>query len=122
MDDSATEPTYGLVTRDLLLELGRTTQQRLADVRSLADQDPAHQARIAAKRLRYVLEPVAKILPDGAELLAALQRLQDTLGELHDTRVLAQELAAAISDAAAADARRISEGYTAHRMASSFSY
>lgn len=108
LDDASAEPTYGFVTRQLLLELGQDTRQRLAQVRSLADQEPAHEARIHGKRLRYVLEPVAGHLPGGVELLDALKRLQDTLGDLHDTHVFAREIAAATVEAAAEDARRIS--------------
>jgi CHAD domain-containing protein len=61
--------------------------------------DALHRLRIAVKRLRYVGEVAALVLPaDRAEpaaaLLGTLAALQDELGETHDADVLT-ELAAA---------------------------
>ena len=107
------EPTYVAVTTRLLLEHGEEVKRRLAEVKSLADQAAAHQARIQAKRLRYLLEPVVGIVPEGEELLTHLKTLQDTLGELHDAHVFSQEIGSAIGEAAAEDARRLSEAVLA---------
>ena len=65
---------------------------RLDEVRSFADaaRDPAavrelHDMRIAAKRLRYVLELTAPAFGPAAERGAkAAKKLQDVLGEIHD--------------------------------------
>ena len=54
-----------------------------------------HQARIEAKRLRYVLEPVQRQLPGSTLLMHRLEALQDLLGELHDFQVLEQTITAA---------------------------
>jgi CYTH domain-containing protein len=52
----------------------------------MVDEAPAHRARIAAKRLRYLLEPIRSEV-DGVEpLIAKLRDLQDALGELRDSR------------------------------------
>jgi CHAD domain-containing protein/CYTH domain-containing protein len=107
------EPSYAAVTTGLLLEHAAEVKRLLAQVSSLADQTEAHQARIQAKRLRYLLEPIVALLPDGEELLARLKSLQDTLGELHDAHVFSQEIGSAIGDAAAEDARRLSEAVLA---------
>ncbi|HEX3236190.1 MAG TPA: CHAD domain-containing protein [Gemmatimonadales bacterium] len=107
------EPTYAAVTTGLLLEHAEEVKRRLGQVKSLADQTEAHQARIQAKRLRYLLEPVVGLFADGEELLARLKALQDTLGELHDAHVFSQEIGSAIGDAAAEDARRLSEAVLA---------
>ena len=88
-------------------------KRRLAEVKSLADQAVAHQARIQAKRLRYLLEPVVGLVVGGEELLSQLKSLQDTLGELHDAHVFSQEIGSAIGEAAAEDARRLSEAVLA---------
>ena len=59
---------------------------RLGAVRTMVDEAPAHRARIAAKRLRYLLEPIRSEV-DGVEpLIAKLRDLQDALGELRDGR------------------------------------
>jgi CHAD domain-containing protein len=48
-----------------------------------------HQMRIAAKRLRYVLDAFAGVLPPDAEACAAdLKQLQTALGTLHDLDTL----------------------------------
>jgi CHAD domain-containing protein/CYTH domain-containing protein len=102
------EPTYVAVTTRLLLDHGEEVKGRLAEVKSLVDQAVAHQARIQAKRLRYLLEPVVGLAAGGEELLTELKTLQDTLGELHDAHVFSQEIGSAIGEAAAEDARRLS--------------
>lgn len=59
-----------------------------------AVRDPAavqelHDMRIAAKRLRYVLELAAPALGNGASVAAKRAReLQDLLGEIHDCDVI----------------------------------
>jgi len=75
---------FGRVALDLAADLER----RLAAVRTLADQDEAHRARIAAKRLRYLTEPFAAELEGAPELVKQLKRLQDLLGEMHDADIL----------------------------------
>lgn len=70
------------------LELAADLERRLAGVRSIADQERAHRARIAAKRLRYLIEPFAGELGGAPELVKRLKRLQDALGDMHDADVL----------------------------------
>lgn len=84
-------------------DLGR----RLEEVRSPDQFDEVHAARIAAKRLRYVLEPLGERIPDGAALVRQLQELQDLLGGLCDTRVLAAEVETAVTAAGGTRARRL---------------
>lgn len=50
-----------------------------------------HQVRIAAKRLRYLIEVVDELEAEGsAEALAWLRRLQQHLGNWHDLEILEQ--------------------------------
>jgi hypothetical protein len=84
-------------------DLGR----RLAEVRSPDQFDEVHAARIAAKRLRYLLEPLGVGIPSGAALVRPLRELQDLLGELCDTRVLAADVETAVTATAAARAQRL---------------
>lgn len=70
----------------------RIIDVRLAELESFGEavRDPRevtalHNMRIAAKRLRYVLELTAPALGSAAEAGArAAKRLQDLLGEIHD--------------------------------------
>jgi hypothetical protein len=78
--------------------------------------DALHDMRIAAKRLRYVLELTAPVFGEGAEKGAKqAKKLQDLLGEIHDCDVsvprierhidwLRLEDAATLRDAAGAHA------------------
>jgi len=72
----------------------------LAESAESGEPEAAHRARIEAKRLRYLLDPVRAALPAAAAPLDRLRALQDLLGELNDLRVLADELAV---DAAGAE-------------------
>ncbi len=76
--------------------LGERLQEYTADVsaRLTAASEPAsgaelHDARLAVKRLRYLVEPAVDGLTDGAAVSTALKGMQDLLGELNDARMLA---------------------------------
>ena len=78
---------------------GADLRQQLARVRSMRDREAAHKARIAAKRLRYLLEPFAAGLEGGGQLVERLELLQDILGEIHDAHVFGDELRNALAEA-----------------------
>jgi len=78
----------------------------LEAVHESTDELEAHRARIVAKRLRYLLEPVDGIIPGVRPLLERLRELQDQLGALHDAHVFAPALVAATSAAVGEHARR----------------
>jgi CHAD domain-containing protein/CYTH domain-containing protein len=88
-------------------KFGGDLECRLGAVRTMADAVPAHRARIAAKRLRYLLEPIRSEV-DGVEpLIAALRSLQDTLGELHDSQTQRAALGSELAEAGREHARRL---------------
>jgi CHAD domain-containing protein/CYTH domain-containing protein len=71
----------------------------------------AHEARIAGKRLRYLIEPMRDLLAGVDDVIARLKALQDVLGSIQDLTALGQtvreslqassaEHAAALADAA----------------------
>jgi CHAD domain-containing protein len=76
----------------------------LGEVTSFDQEAPAHEARIAAKRLRYLVEPAAQDVRGGGRILERLKALQDELGALHDAHVLAHELQALMEPAPASQA------------------
>ncbi len=70
----------------------RIVRTRLEELRGLAEDaltpvaaEPQHNMRIAAKRLRYVLEIVGPCIGEEAKVgRDAAKRLQSVLGDLHD--------------------------------------
>lgn len=75
---------------------------RLAAVTGPMEVEAGHRARIAAKRLRYLLEPLRKVREaDSSEAVTILKRLQDLLGELHDAHVAVDLLKACLVEVAA---------------------
>lgn len=110
---AAAPPTRPRARRPAAAELPRLVGRSYAEVVTLMDQADAaadtgardrlwHEARKAAKRTRYVLEPLVPVLgPDATVLGAALEELQDALGERHDvvaTRVRVRRLASSGGD------------------------
>jgi CYTH domain-containing protein/CHAD domain-containing protein len=84
-------------------------EARLAAIDAPGDEEQAHEARISAKRLRYLVEPVRRELQAGRRIVGQLKRLQDLLGRLHDVHVLAGILADSVEEAAREKARRMHE-------------
>lgn len=71
----------------------QTLEVRLAELRGLAktatadpqEVEALHDMRIAAKRVRYVLELASPVLgPKAGRGMKAAKELQDLLGEIHD--------------------------------------
>lgn len=81
----------GRLLHEQILALS-TALDRIA---SAADDNAIHRARIQAKRLRYLLEPLAREIPNGKVLVDALKKFQSEFGELCDRHVLSAELASA---------------------------
>ncbi len=93
----------------------RIVRTRVAELRSFAEQAMApdavaaqHDMRIAAKRLRYLLEVVGFCLGEEAELARKRARqLQDLLGEMHDCDVMLPRVQAEIERLRGDDARAL---------------
>lgn len=105
----ATEPRFRAVAARLVDEHAAALRAALASIGSPRDEAQIHGARIAAKRLRYLLEPLAPELAGGRELVKRLKRFQDDFGGLNDSFVRARALADAAQLAAGLRARRAVE-------------
>jgi len=79
----------------------------LARIGSVEDAAGGHAARVACKRLRYLVEPVRDHVESARNLVKRCKRLQDLLGDLNDAHVQRDELGTAIEAAAAERARRL---------------
>jgi len=106
-DASPGHPSFGTAAARVLREQTAELEQELAALRSPGDEAAIHGARIAVKRVRYLLESLAGDVADAAALAVRCKELQDLLGELHDAHVLVEELGDAVADAAAERARRL---------------
>jgi len=93
LDTPHDETLMGAFTADLVRRHGRQLADALSRVESSAGVVAAHQARIAGKRLRYLLEPLDAD-PRAAGLVARLKGLQDRLGQFHDARLLGERIQA----------------------------
>ncbi|HEX3233789.1 MAG TPA: CHAD domain-containing protein [Gemmatimonadales bacterium] len=89
-------------------KFGGDLEWRLAEIGSIEDERQSHRARLAAKRLRYLLEPIRDEVHGVEPLIERLRTLQDHLGELHDSQTLQADLAAALLGAGEEHARRLS--------------
>jgi CHAD domain-containing protein/CYTH domain-containing protein len=109
LDDGRPKRAFATEAGQLVRGAGDELSATLAGVASPADAEPAHQARIAAKRLRYLLEPLKKTEEGeaAAGLVKRMKGLQDLLGELHDAQVLAAEVASALVETVTHHARRL---------------
>lgn len=90
-------PSFGQVTGGLLQAQAAGLAERLRAVRKVDDVAEAHAARIAAKRLRYLLEPLSRRAPGVKGLVQRLKELQDLLGQLRDRHVLTAEVASSLA-------------------------
>ena len=93
----------------------RIVAVRLDEVHGLAVKalDPQevvalHDARIAAKRLRYMLEVTGELFgPYTRTAVKRTKELQDLLGEIHDCDVLEPRLLGVLEELRAEDAARV---------------
>jgi hypothetical protein len=75
-----------------------------------AEERALHDMRIAAKRLRYILELTAFCFgPYAAKAAGHARDLQDLLGEIHDCDVLAPRILDHLADLRANDAEQLSQ-------------
>lgn len=108
---SATDGWAPGLTRHALVGLLRAQlaafRARLESVTGPGDQPGVHRARIEAKRLRYLLEPLRD--HPRADASAPVERLkdaQDVLGALHDSHVLGEALTEVLTVVARGRSRR----------------
>jgi CHAD domain-containing protein len=106
-DASPGQVPFGAAAARLLREQAADMEQELEAARSPGDEAAIHGARIAVKRVRYLLDSLAGDVADAAALAARCKQLQDLLGELHDAHILVEELGDAVADAAAERARQL---------------
>jgi hypothetical protein len=91
------QPTFGQVTGELIQQQATQLGAALARVHEAANFKEGHRARICIKRLRYLLEPVARRASRVRGLVTRLKEAQDFLGTMHDMYVLSEEIASSLA-------------------------
>ena len=107
-------PRFALAASDALRAAAAELEHSLAAVNGPSDGHAEHQARIAAKRVRYVLEPLRRLTDGAQDVLGELKRLHDVLGERHDRDRLSARLRGALERAALATAQGLFAAVRAH--------
>lgn len=103
---AAQPPDLASALAPLLRARAAALREALRGVAGAEDAPALHRARLSAKALRYLLEPLRGLPGLGAdEALAALKALQEALGEWHDAHQAGRALHAALAEAAADRAR-----------------
>ena len=82
---------------ELIREHADSARRATARIASIGDRNEAHEARISAKRLRYLLEPLSEAVVAAQPLVDRLADLQDGLGALHDAQIFGSEIAALLA-------------------------
>ncbi|MDB4949884.1 MAG: domain containing protein [Gemmatimonadetes bacterium] len=95
-DDADGRPLLATVLGEAIQSSADRLRARLGRLTDEVDPVTVHRARLAVKRLRYLLEPFADALPGGVALFADLRAMQETLGAQHDAWLLAQRVADAL--------------------------
>ena len=81
----------------LVRSRGASARDALARVRNIGDRIEGHEARIEAKRLRYLLEPLAECVEGAPAIVEQIAELQDALGALHDAQLFGSDVARALA-------------------------
>ena len=84
---------FGRAAGDTVRARADVVGQSLAVLETMDQLKRAHQARLSAKRLRYVMEPLRDTVPGTRGVVKRLTALQDQLGDLHDLQTLEAALA-----------------------------
>lgn len=100
--------SWATVTARLLRDHASVLRERLREIETPCD-GALHRARIAGKRLRYLLEPVAPHIDGTRELIAHLRDLQRLLGDITDGCLLADTITRLAGEATAEQGQRIAE-------------
>lgn len=109
LGSGAPQATLADATAAILHTQVEELASHLARIEDADDEAEGHEARISAKRVRYLLEPFVEDLPAAGPIVKRFKALQDLLGDLHDAHVLETELTDAVETAAAERARRLME-------------
>ncbi len=85
-------PRFGELLATASEALTEAFRDQLSRLRGERDGAAVHRARILAKRMRYLLEPVTGEVGAAARAVGLLKDLQTELGDLHDALLRKEEM------------------------------
>lgn len=80
--------SLALLNGRLIRKYSLRLKTKLSRISCAGDMEKIHQARITAKRLRYILEPEAAASLEAGKIVKKIIRLQYLLGKMHDIHIL----------------------------------
>src|SRR6476661_812398 len=92
LDDAEHGATFGNALAEQVESAASAFRDRLAAVHGPARDEELHRARIAAKRLRYLVERAEDAVVGVAAMVKDLKQFQDLAGDAHDVHVFSKEL------------------------------
>lgn len=107
LDGETVEPPFAQLLARAIRQSADRLRRRLQRIRDAQDASGIHAARIAGKRVRYLLEPLSAHLDGAAGLIDDLKRLQDAFGALHDSHVWLEQTREVAESHLADEARRL---------------
>ncbi len=84
--------SFARTLADLTDEHATDLAVKLGHIAKLDHAGQLHKARIAGKRLRYLLEPVRAYTSGAQSIVRRSKKLQDLLGDLNDVHVLMRDI------------------------------
>ncbi|MGH9459645.1 MAG: CHAD domain-containing protein [Vicinamibacteria bacterium] len=107
LNEARTGNSFREVIGSLIEKQLDSLSAQLRAIASADDDAQVHAARISAKRLRYLLEPMSRPVRQARSPVRQLKELQDVLGDLHDANLLVSTIGAAMEVWALERARRL---------------
>jgi CHAD domain-containing protein len=98
LDENDQMLDFASATGEILSEQAMTLRRRLKAVETVDHIEAAHKARLAAKRLRYLIEPIRSVVVGGRDAINRLKTLQDLLGDMRDLQNLESKIVLMIDD------------------------
>ncbi len=103
--DTGSKKSFAIDEQRVAAHIADRLEQRVSEFHILAAQahpatraEELHQLRIAAKRVRYLLEIISQMgYGDGTRAVAWLRNIQDRIGDWHDLESLEEEIIEIIS-------------------------
>jgi len=88
--DQAASDRWAITAANQIQDAFLSLRRRLTAVESMDDDENAHRARIAGKRLRYLLEPLTDVLAAVPKSVGLLKTVQDQIGSIHDAHIFSR--------------------------------